>query len=130
MDLKKRKRFPEVPDGRTQVQGDTLLCIKGTKFSFLLVIEKGGGGSFHWVYPNSISLPACLRFFEAKASLRKFFVVKIDFFIGHCAFSQFRYRPNCVSQFHFVGPQELGLNFFLMAVKQIAADKRNVMSNI
>lgn len=42
VDLKKRKRFPEVPDGRTQVQGDTLLCIKDTKFSFLSVIERGG----------------------------------------------------------------------------------------
>lgn len=62
--------------------------------------------------------------------MREFFVVKIDLYIGHCAFSQLRYRPNCVSQLHFVGPQELGFKLFLMAVTQIAADNRNEMSNI
>ena len=45
--LEKRKRFTEVPDGRTQMQRDTLLCLNDTKFSLLLVRETVGSSQQH-----------------------------------------------------------------------------------
>ena len=130
MDLKQRKRFPEVPDGRTQVQGDTLLCIKDTKFSFLLLIEVGEGAILSGFIPTLSRYLHVYDFLGGKSFFEGIFCCQNRLFIVHCAFSPFHYRLNCVSQFHYVWPQELDFNFFLMAVTQIAADNRNDMSNV
>lgn len=90
VDLKKRKRFPEVPDGRTQVQGDTLLCIKDTKFSFLSVIERGGGAILSGFIPTVSRYLYVYDFLEGKSFSEGVFC---------CCENRLLYCPLCVFAF-------------------------------